>query len=407
MKTQRERFMAFAALGVVAVTLFGLLYFFYYHSNMTALENRTRTIAADQRSADDELEAIDAGHERLKAAQVTSLPADVTNPADIKRVLREYNDLLRNMLTDSRFPTNKVIQFTGKVLDKPAAAGQTVKRPPMVHLTFDLTLHGNEIMLTDFLERFYRAPMLHRIKSLIVGRPVTRTNDQMKAELEIRMNIEALILDGAQQRKTLLPAGVKEDDLPSKPARADSQYAMIPGRNIFYGPGVVYEDPPVTTYPPKPFDLLPEIVLDGITSDDSGCVASFFDAANILRYNIRSKQHGGPFRVDVYWFLNEQKAKKDFDHIGETQLTFRDGITKKEYGPFTPIYIDHDGVILEDVGKYYFVHIGYHVSDARLITPDDPEAKWLPPPTPKKEDKDKANSTDKNQKKVSIKSSGQ
>jgi hypothetical protein len=229
-----------------------------------------------------------------------------------------------------------------------------------------------------------------------VSRPVTLTKDQMQAELEISISIEALVLEGVKPRKELVPTGVKSDDLPSKPARENKQYAMIPGRNIFYGSERI-GGPEIQRQPP-PFDLLPEIVLDEITIDDQGSVASFFDSADIVRYRVRARRPDGPFRIDSYMYLNESKRIRD--QIGETELMFRDSATKKEYGPFKPIRIYQTGIVLEDNGKYYYLHVGYHLNEVRLIKLEEAVAMGLPVSTQQKDDKEKPSSSDKNQKKV-------
>ncbi len=398
MKTPRERFMAFLALGVVVFTLLALLYFFYYDSNMTSLANQLKRIDADQRSTDEELDAIEKGQERLKAARELSLPADMSKSTEVKNAEGDYQRILTKMLYN--FGSKTSVKF------KESATAAGAKRPPMLHLIYEVKVFGNEIMLTDFLEKFYRMPVLHRIKTLNVQRPTTRTNDQIPEELEIAMTIEALILDGVKAGKTFPPKGIKDDQLPSKPARSDSQYAMIPGRNIFYGP-----ESPIVDRGPKqmPFDLLTAIKLDEITIDERGCVASLYDAYNDQRYTIRTRRQdgNGPFRIDTYWYLNEAKPKRDVDHIGDTHLNFKDPVTNKDLGPFTPIHIANSGIILEDRGEFYFVHVGYVLKDARPIGSDDPEAKWVPVSTPKKDDKEKMNSSQNQQKKIMLKSGQQ
>src|SRR5438876_1171278 len=128
--------------------------------------------------------------------------------------------------------------------------------------------------LVDFLERFYRTPLLHEIKKLDVRRPLTALIDtgpqrQNANMLHIEMTVEALVLAGADKRKQLLPSvdwslagvdvltslcnsptglimlssgigptGPLGPPILAAPAR---QYGSIAAKDVFYGPQKVAE----------------------------------------------------------------------------------------------------------------------------------------------------------------------
>jgi hypothetical protein len=400
MKTSRERFMAFAALGLITFTLCALMYFIYYDSNMKSLTNLRTRLSTDLRAAEDSLDTIHSGQERLEKAQTLSLPADIANPIDVKRVKGEYNDLLINLLSASHFPAAKT-QLTPKAQEK-APTGLNAKRPPLNHLQFDVQVKGDEMMLVDFLHRFYATPILHRIKSLNVVRPLTRTGDQLAGELEISMSVEAVIIEGAKNRNELLPKDVKVADLAAPSARSDSNYESIASNNIFYG-----FEPPVQSEPLRDtFDYLGAIILDSITIDDKGVMATFFDAANNVQYVLR-KRFDGTFRVDSYWYINEKQKKVRLD-IGETKLSFKDpkdtdasGNKTVPYAVFTPVRVDPTGVVLEADGAYYYLHVGYYVRNVRPLKSDELKTLGLTGQSDKKNDKVKSTSSGTDGKRIS------
>src|SRR5205823_1154939 len=135
------------------------------------------------------------------------------------------------------FPAGK-ITVTPKDVDR-AAPAAGAKKLPYQRLAFDIKANGDLASFVTFLDKFYEAPLMHRIRTLKIDRPLASVNAQRQNELEFNLSIEALIVDGAENRKTLLPEGVKA---PHKKARSTAQYASIAGKDIFYGP-----PPPVPT----------------------------------------------------------------------------------------------------------------------------------------------------------------
>src|SRR4029077_7099058 len=83
------------------------------------------------------------------------------------------------------------------------------KEPIYTRLNFTIAADGELADLIDFLERFYRTPLLHEIKKLDVRRPLTPIIDvtpqrQSAHLLHIDMTVEALGLAGAETPKQLL-----------------------------------------------------------------------------------------------------------------------------------------------------------------------------------------------------------
>ncbi|HLW66428.1 MAG TPA: hypothetical protein VKS79_14030, partial [Gemmataceae bacterium] len=137
---------------------------------------------------------------RLKEMQKLSLPADQALSQ------QRYQALLEGMLKDSLFPTDKT-----SVLPKALETRSNLppsKRPPYTKLIFTVVAHGDLMSIVDFLDRFYRLPLLHRISNFRITRPLTVMVGQRQTELDFSITVEALIVEGAEKRDTLLPKGV-------------------------------------------------------------------------------------------------------------------------------------------------------------------------------------------------------
>src|SRR5262249_24765036 len=135
------------------------------------------------------------------------------------------------MLKMSDFAVDKTTVIPKPLENRSAVPAS--KRPPYTRLSFEIVAHGDLISIVDFLDRFYRLPLLHRIRNLRITRPLTVAPGQMQLELDFTVTVEALIVDGAEKRDTLLPKGVT---VPPRSVRTSSQYASIAGRDIFFGP---------------------------------------------------------------------------------------------------------------------------------------------------------------------------
>jgi hypothetical protein len=381
MKTQRDRVMAYLAVTLITLTLGGLLYFLYYDRSMSSLGKRQRAAESELAANEMAIEQFEKAKPKLDAAKRLSLPADPNAP-------NNYSNELNSLLTASRFPADKISMVKPKQQVEQKATGPNKQKPMFTRVLFDVQVHGDLTMLDEFLERFYRAPLLHRIKSLTVTRPM-KTPDQMPEELDIAMTVEALALDGAENRKTLLPEKLTEAEKPARLARSTSQYEAIDGNNPFFGA------PQTKTGggEKKPdFNILPEIVLDGIWTDSTGTWATLFDAADDYQYVIRKRASGG-YLVDKYYFIKDTK-KKDFDAVGLEKLELRDA-SKWLHRAYTVLRVDPSDVYLENEGKIYQLHAGWRLSDVKALTNDEAAKLGLKAKDEKKDDKGKGKVDDK------------
>lgn len=182
-----------------------------------------------------------------------------------------------------------------------------------------------------------------------------------------------MILEGAEKRNTLIASDLKEDRLPKSLARTTSQYAMIAGNNIFYGPYVKRDDggPELTPEPKKDTRFLANIRFNEITNDERGTKAELYDEYYRNFYVIRKRPYATSYRVDTYTQVKDRKIR---DQIGEEKLVIKDdnGLV---YHTFTVLRIDLADMYLEEDGKPYRLHFGNMLSQIEKLT--DAQAKEL------------------------------
>jgi hypothetical protein len=390
--------MAYLALGLLTLTGAGLIYFLYYDRSMSSLKNRQRTLSAELSADEEALADFEKNKPMLDASKRLSLPADINMSSN------KYGEELERMLAASHFPADKISLVKPKMqADAPKAPGASRQQKPVfTRVLYDLQVHGDLTMLTDFLERFYRAPLLHRIKSLQVARPTTRTPDQMAGELDILMTVEALVMDAAENRKTLLPDKLKDSEKPRKLARSTAQYDAIADNNHFFGPPPEQREDPTRGKPD--FNILPEIVFDGVWTDSTGTWATLFDAADDYQYQIR-KSFDGKYRVDRFFFIKDTK-KKDYGMVGVEKLELRDA---KNYlhRSYTILRVDSQDIYLENAGTVYQWHAGSRASEVKALSRDEAAKLGLKVKEEKKDDKGKSTGEDKKVSKEGPKSEGE
>jgi hypothetical protein len=285
---------------------------------------------------------------RLKEMQKLSLPADQALSQ------QKYSAELEAMLKDSQFPTDKT-----SVLPKALETHSNVppsKRPPYTKLIFTVVAHGDLMSIVDFLDRFYRLPLLHRISNFRITRPLTVAPGQRQTELDFTITVEALIVEGAEKRDTLLPKGVA---VPKRNARASlSQYQSITGRNILFGPA-----PPSGILDPSLADDIGDerefIKLTEITHCEKGTWATLYDQANRYDYMI-AQQKDGTFKVDVSCYVKDRKlvlrSGKDLDVQDEHE---------KSLAKYQIVRIDAVAVILKQNNQYFQLNPGDSIKDLK------------------------------------------
>ena len=379
--TPRERMMALVAMHVLFVFGGGLLGYQFILRPMKTAETRTITALDEVGKDQNQLDELETALPRLELMKKMSLPADPVFASFA------YGAELEKMLRASDFAAGK-LDIARKEADRSSTT--TTKKPPYQRLLYDVKASGDLASLVAFLDKFYATPLLHRIRTLKIDRPVTTTAQQGKTDLNITLSIEALIVDGAEKRDTLLPAGVT---VPKRLARTDEQYASIAGRDIFYGP----PPPPVristeTGEPKVEVELADCIHLDEITIGDKGSVASLYDVLNNRRYMIQIDTDG-TINVNQYYYIKDRKKLLDFGK--ELVITDDQDKTVMKYNA---VRIDATRLVLESEDTFFTLHIGGKMSDVKELKPAEAKAMGLPVKEKKDDKKEKDKKDDKKEK---------
>ena len=364
--TLRERRLAYIVLAFIVLAGGA---FFGYQFYMAPMKAKTQQISDLQTEIDDlafKRRKILAEKNRLDPLTRISLPhtPDTRQDASLTRrtevASREYVEALNKMATASGFVAGS-FGVIPKAPENKTVPTLVKNRPAYTRLDFIVDAKGDLLTLVGWLKRFYELRVLHQIKTMTFSRPVTPDRNR-PFELEIKMNIEALVLDGAPQRKDLEP-----DQAPANlpPVLApDREYERIAGKNIFFGPP---PPPPRSAPTPQPdfVNASPYIKLDGVYRDAEGPVATLYDVFRDHHYTIRPRAAEDGFRVEVYFHIRGEKRPLRSSRDGAIELLDEEGkrILWWYVIKFLP---DSSGLIIQDgiTHKYYAFRLGQTLKEA-------------------------------------------
>jgi hypothetical protein len=250
----RERTLAMIVIGVIFVAggffLFQLMFW-------QPLQEKEALI----RSYQDE---IDGNEAKIKQAQLDQARLErlklLSLPPNVDVAMREYSNYLTDLLIRSGFNSSGIAITPGKLDSRQLTAKA---KPNFIPLHFTVNCPGKLDNLVRMMEGFYHTGLLHRIKNVTV-KPAQMGTAKPQDDLVIDINIEALIVTGAEPRKYLLPnvsprvlaaevamgltggpsglgwagwaAGPSGPLGPTQLATLPRRYAAIGEKNIFVGP---------------------------------------------------------------------------------------------------------------------------------------------------------------------------
>ena len=334
--------------GVMLFFVLGAGAFMLNSQFLAPRELLIRKLQDDLNKAELGKQEVELAVPRLKEMQKLSLPPDQAWSQ------QKYGEMLEAMLKDSLFGADKY-----SVLPKQLESRSNLppsKRPPYTKRIFVVVAHGELMSIVDFLDRFYRLPLLHRISNFRITRPLTVAAGQRQTELDFNITVEALIVEGAEKRDTLLPKGIAN---PKRLARSSlSQYQSIAGRNIFFGPPP-RTDSSSTEARDEDFDERDFIKLTEITHCDKGTWATLYDQANRYDYLI-TEQKDGSFKVDVSFYAKDRKhvlrSGKDLDVQDERG---------ESLAKYQVVRIDAVNLILRQNDNYFRFNPGDSIKDLK------------------------------------------
>jgi hypothetical protein len=356
--SKRERTLALIVLPVILLIGGWLIVAELWLKPLNQREEQIAQVLKDIHERRETVEGIEARKKDLGKYRTLSLPVD----ADLAR--REYEDQLSKMLRSSGFEAGS-FSVTPKPLDTKTSPQQANKKPIYSRLIFTVQAKGELVALVDFMEKFYKLPLLHQIHNIAVQRPLSGGQGARATDLDINLTVEALVLDNAEPRKTLLPEKPPEVKLLASEPR---KYGAIAGRDVFFGPA-----PPAAQQTRKSeVDYAKHIKFVSLTEGEKGLEATFYDAYNQHEFTVHPRLDGDGFRVEETYVLGGRrrvlrsgKAIELMDENGELQhrwLVLR--LTDRE-------------MYLQDEDFYYTLHLGQWLSDMTRLSLDEAQTLGL------------------------------
>jgi len=315
--TTRERTLSIGLGIFIGVGLLGFVGWHFVLSPMLEKDKQIKSRENEVAQLQLDILEITAQKKKFEANRQQSLPSDV----GLSRT--QYGILLEGLMRKADFAAGAYKIQVGEA-DSKSAPTIAPKKPAYTRLTYMVTVKGELYHLVDFMRSFYQQPLLHQIKQINVLRP-SDTRAQGRKELDITMTVEALVLDNAPPRPTLLPV-IREVALlsgaaaftghnmrttaegsGSQLAPADvlavipREYLSIAGKDVFFGPlpkpTAIREEPEL---PPED-DHSPFVTLTSIVGNDDGkIVAVFRDKLDNHNYVVTQDAKGGVGVVGEY-----------------------------------------------------------------------------------------------------------
>lgn len=333
-------------------------YFFFYQPIQEKRQTAER-LTRETQEQEAKLLGIQKNLNRLAEARKRSLPVEEMVAA------REYHDILYQLLQQAKVPAGATVK--ARQVDNKSAPSLTGSATPTgmgmanqsqqnakkayTRVSYEISFSKSDLWsIIDFLQAYYKLNLLQQITSITVkksddvspgaGRRSTETTE--RKDLNVTLVTEALILDTAENRKSVLPVpsafaavggGVGLELVRFTPelgrritpqqfvpvlATKPREYSAMIAHDPFHGPlppppkpKIVKEEPKeevpvIPPAPPKP-DIAMFIRLVGITQRDDGTAAvEVRDLANNTEYEV----HFSPTRVIVRKFVGTPSRRQ-------------------------------------------------------------------------------------------------
>jgi len=356
---------------------------------LQAKEATITTLEKDIAERQQKILAIQKRKPDMERWQKESLPAE----SDYK-----YFETLSGLVRAANFPNTPAPSIISKGADAKAALYPS-KKPIYTKLQYQIIAKGDMATLVDFMERFYKKPLLHQIREVTITRaPVTsggggRGNQQnalAQKDLDIHLTIEALVLDIAEKRTEVEPAA---DDVKSKPpvlaaeavpedkAAEKPNYAQLSGKDLFYGP---YRGERVGrgNNPNAPqFDIQPYMHVTAITGTGDDTVIELYDRYQ-NRYHKFTPRGVGGGRVQTFYYLRPGDKRPMGAASQEFKLT--EDLAGGKAKNLHIAHVNDQGLVFQDsdTKKYFKLSIGQPLSEMKEASKEELDALGIKPAEP-------------------------
>ncbi len=373
--TPRDRSLAALLGGVLVLAVAGFLGYFLLYAPLQTKTAQADALAGEVAEQEAKLLKVRQELPRYQLAVKRSLPANV----DQSR--QEYDAVVTQLMRDAKVPRTS-LTVKPKAVEGKAAPELSPKRPAYTRVGLEVTLSKVSLAtVIDVLKRYYQLNLLQQITKFSV-----KKSDQAKdaatprgslvadrADLDVTLVTEAIVLDGAEARRSLLPvsagfgavgggAGLLTLEQSPGPARgltplqlvrtlaaADRDYSLLLVKDVFHGPpppppAAVAAKPPA---PPKE-DTSAFIRVTGLARNPDGSGTAVIE-------DLASKQE---YVVDLAWvdakltpavtkfYYSIKGVKKSYDPAPDLDIGEASSGTARQ---FRVVGFAEDGLVLADL----------------------------------------------------------
>lgn len=200
--TSREQTLAFVLLGAILLTVGGAGGYLFIWQPLQKQKEQEATLNQEIADLEGQLASQKATAKQLAIARVRSLPADEA------LARREYPVALARLLDNARVPKGYTI--TPKSVDNSARSVPELSKgkPIYTRISYEVTFKKADMWaVMDFLEGYYKLGLLHQITAISVKKDDDQASKNAKGrnDLTVTLTTEAILVEGAENRRTLLP----------------------------------------------------------------------------------------------------------------------------------------------------------------------------------------------------------
>ncbi|MFO0844710.1 MAG: hypothetical protein U0797_20320 [Gemmataceae bacterium] len=260
--TRRERVLATTTLVLMAVlgSAAGFHFFVYEpyseaNSQLLSAQEQLSKKRTELAQEEDQIKGVLRVNPRLSQWHKISLPPRDpegkklgVSPEEQKRghqakLQVDYERYLSELMRASGFRGDSIVISHATPDTKTKLNTPKGKEPTFERLAFGVTGKGNKDAVVKMLATFHKEPLLHQVRKLSVS---TATNPGGSAAgggrrggaageglLDVNMTVEALLVQGAEERATLKPAPLSYP--PRVLAEPGRDYQTLARRNMFTG----------------------------------------------------------------------------------------------------------------------------------------------------------------------------
>jgi hypothetical protein len=198
----REQTLAIILIGAIGVSVAGASGYFLVYQPLTKAREQEATLTTETQDLEKQLREQQSALVRLRTARARSLPAD----GELAK--REYVVALERMMESAGVP--KGFTVTPKNVDQSARAVPEIAKgkPVYSRVAFEVVFKKVDMAaLKEFLLRYYQFGVLHQITSFAIKKDddAGARNAGKRNDLTVTFTTEAIIVEGVENRKTLLP----------------------------------------------------------------------------------------------------------------------------------------------------------------------------------------------------------